>query len=637
MCGFVGLWRGEPSSEDQLRQMARAMADRLRRRGPDGRGEWVEGLSGLALGHRRLAVVELSEAGAQPMLDSSGRFVVAYNGEIYNHLELRRDLPSIRWRGTSDTETLVEGVARWGAEKFFRRANGMFAAAIWDRRDKCLTLVRDRLGIKPLYVGRTSQGLFFGSDLAALGAIVDPAELRVDARALAEYFRFGCVPGGHCIFEGFEKMTPGSIWTFSEGSAAPERRSFWELDEPETIEREGRDDLASVERALLESVEARMLADVPVGAFLSGGIDSSLITALMTEVATKQVQTFSIGFEDPRFDESSHARAVASHLGTAHSERILQPHEALDLVPELPEMFSEPFADSSQLPTALVSRFAREQVTVVLTGDGGDEVFGGYNRHVYGDLVWRLSQAVPFRATSARVLHELAARLDGSSMERALSKVIRLPANKMEKVARTLGSGTVDEFHRTLSSIWREPESLLLEPPKDAPSAERRVERDDIARTFMRWDLEGYLHDDILAKVDRASMHYSLEARVPFLDHRTISVARSIATEEHVRGRQGKRLLRSLLDKRVPRELTDRPKAGFGVPVGSWIRGPLRDWAESLISTDGLTASNLQPAVVQDVWSRHLRGEPRDYEMWAVLMYRAWWQRTFEGSPVRPG
>lgn len=627
MCGITGLWlQGrKPESID-------AMRDSLAHRGPDSHGEWRDEAHGVALGHRRLAILDLSDAGAQPMTSRSGRFVIVYNGEIYNFRELASELRARgrEFDGRSDTEVVLAAIEAYGLDRALERFVGMFAFALWDRERAELSLVRDRLGIKPLYVAQLDDGLAFASELGALEQAPGFRDA-IDRESLALYFRYACLPDGRSIFQSTRQVPPGTVWVFASATDEPRPRSFWNavevaragLASPLDVDAVGAAD--RVESVLGQAVRDRLVADVPLGVFLSGGIDSSIVTALMCE-ATNDVRTFSIGFEEASHDEASDAARVAAHLGTRHTQLILTSDQAMRRVRELGEIYTEPFADSSQLPTLLVSELAREHVTVTLSGDGGDELFGGYNRHLWAPRVWRAHGLTPrpLRKAAIRAMRAVPARRwDALS---ALARLpLRTPGEKVHKLAGLLHAGSPDELYVRLTSIWQDPAELVL----GAESTVRRLPAlpgADMAHEMMLRDLVGYLPDDILTKVDRASMAVSLEARVPLLDHRVVELAWRLPTDVKIHGGKGKRVLRDVLARRVPRALFERPKMGFGVPLADWLRGPLRGWAEELLDPVMIRDQGLlNPAAVADRWRRHLQGQGSvQHQLWAVLMFQAW-------------
>ncbi|MGB0682270.1 MAG: asparagine synthase (glutamine-hydrolyzing) [Magnetovibrionaceae bacterium] len=635
MCGIAGFWQPGPAPAEQLRDSALAMASQLARRGPDGEGVLAFAEDGLALSHRRLAVLGLGDGGAQPMASGCGRYALTYNGEIYNYQALALELQSLgeRIQGGSDTEVLLAGLRVWGVEGCVARLIGMFAFAFFDGVEKRLWLVRDRLGIKPLYWGQMAGKLVFCSDLQALRPL-DGWPLPIDQGALGAYVRHGYVPAPASIFEGISKLAPGHILKFDSATSEGQENSYWSLSDLATGPREARSDEEALEElsALVDQVVAdRLVSDVPLGAFLSGGIDSSLVVSAMAQRAPEQVRTFSIGFDDPAFDESKFSGRFAKHFSCNHNELIVSSDDLLQVIPDLPELYSEPFADSSQVPTAILSRFTREHVTVALSGDGGDELFGGYERHRLAPAIWAKAErfSPSIRKAGGAMLSAIP---DGFwSAGAALfpeSKRPRLLAEKINKVAPLLGAADLDDLYRGLTSLWLNPDQVVRSGQErkgvlwrdEAISGLSPVDR-------MRYlDAMTYLPDDILTKVDRATMGFGLEARVPLLDHRLVAFAWSLQPNHVVRGGKGKWLLREALAKRLPPEQFERPKMGFALPFGDWLRGPLRDWVEDLISERALVEAGLfNPTVVRRAWSEHLTGRrDRRHQLWCILMAQAW-------------
>jgi asparagine synthase (glutamine-hydrolysing) len=634
MCGLTGLWTFGEEREEELAATVLGMAEVLHHRGPDDGGTFVDARAGLALGHRRLSILDLSEQGHQPMLSQDGRHVLVYNGEVYGFRELRAELEreGARFRGGSDTEVLLAALTRWGVERALGRLVGMFAFALWDREERSLVLARDRLGIKPLYWGLAGGRLLFGSELKALRACPS-FEPELDRDALALYFRHNYVPAPHTIYRGVSKLRPGT-WARITADGAVEERSYWSARE---VARAGaRDPLTAdvgevddrLDALLADAVRLRRVADVPLGAFLSGGIDSSLVVALMQEAGGEPVRTFTIGFAEAAYDEAGHARAVARHLGTDHTELVLSPDEVLATVPELSEHWDEPFSDSSQIPTLLVSRLARRSVTVSLSGDGGDELFGGYHRYRAAARIRRAVQRVP--PVGRRVV-SLALRTGAASLERVPLPAGRAP-RRMRTASELLGAPGESALYRELVSHWRRPEALVrgaTEPVGEAFQPELAAEEPAFDRRMMLIDTLTYLPDDILTKVDRASMATGLEARVPLLDHRLVELAWRLPTDVRVGPDPGKAPLRRLLARRLPPELFERPKMGFGVPLAAWLRGPLRDWGEALLCERRLEAEGvLEPRLVRRRWREHVSGRADwGYHLWDVLVFQAWRER----------
>lgn len=628
MCGFTGfvdLTRG--TSAEELRAQVTRMADTVRHRGPDDGGCWVEPAVGLALGHRRLSILDLSPNGHQPMASHDGRWWIAYNGEIYNHQELRSDLAArgVTFRGTSDTETLVESFRAWGVMATVRRCRGIFAFAAYDTYERKLVFARDHLGIKPLYYGRQGATLLFGSELKALRA--HPAfEATIDRTVLPQYLRHNYVPGPHTIYQGIFKLPAGTVCEITLDEPRFEPVPYWSFTEQAlagaTNPLTGNSDeiVAIVERELSRAVGEQMLSDVPLGAFLSGGIDSSLVVALMQSQSTRPVQTFTIGFDVPDYDEAPFAAAVAKHLGTEHTEYYVTPAEARDVIPLLPTMFDEPFADSSQIPTFLVSQLARRQVTVALSGDGGDELFCGYLRYfaaLFGLRGGRLPGVMRHPAAWG-------ARIAGRM----------LPLPKWRKFCRRAASflADADPDRRYLRGMTHWPLEAGIVTGQPIPAATMFLDPATwpaFPAPQHRWmwlDTLNYLPDDILVKVDRTSMAVSLEARVPLLDPRVVELAWRVPQPMKSRGWQGKLILRTILAKYVPRDLFERPKKGFGVPIAEWLRGPLKDWAAALLEPRRLRQEgDFDADLVDTTWREHQTGvTDRAYLLWDLLMFQAW-------------
>lgn len=641
MCGITGFLQAGATAE-QLATRASRMADQLIHRGPDDAGVWTDAAFGIALSHRRLSVVDVSEAGHQPMQSTSGRWVVAYNGEVYNHLALRDELAASghahAWRGHADTETLLACVEAWGVEQSLTRFVGMFALVLWDRRRQELWLARDRAGEKPLYYGWQDGTFLFGSELKSLRA--HPSfKSSVDRSALSLLLRHNYVPEPHSIYEGIRKLAPGTWLKLSSGESDAKPVAYWSL--AEVAERgcarsfSGGDVEAvdALERLLGNAVRGQIVADVPLGALLSGGIDSSLVTALMQANSGRPVRTFTVGFNEKQYDEATHARAVASHLGTEHTELFLSADDAMLLIPALPHMYDEPFADSSQLPTHLVMKLARQHVTVALSGDAGDELFGGYNRYSFLPNVWRTLGRLPppvrssLLALSAKV-PGLVGRIFGSTQT----------ADKLAKVRRLFDGPIhgVDDLYVALVSEWPDPAAMVIGGSMPSNLLDQRSKwpdlLDPVAR-MMALDSVTYLPGDILAKVDRASMAVSLETRAPFLDRDVVEFAWTLPTEMKLRDGKGKWILRQLLDRHVPRVLIERPKQGFSIPLDQWLRGPLRDWVEDLLSEDRLRREGyFYPQPIRTAWNRHVRGEASlGNRLWSVLMFQAWLQEQGGG------
>jgi len=648
MCGLAGFFGGNwAAGEQAARATLGGMAACIGHRGPDGTGLWLDAEHRLALGHNRLAILDLSPAGDQPMTSSSGRFVIVYNGEVYNHEDLRRRLLDegfpTNWRGHSDTETLLAAIEAWGLKATLERAVGMFALALWDRQTKQLSLARDRLGEKPLYYGWQGKGadrtFLFGSELKALAA--HPAfGGEVDREALTLYMRHAYVPAPHSIYSGVKKLLPGSFLTLEAGSEKPVVDLYWSGAE---VARKGveatrlgspEDYVDQLEHLLSDAVGKQMLSDVPLGAFLSGGVDSSTIVSLMQAQSSRPVKTFSIGFHEQAYNEAEHAKAVARHLGTEHTELYVTADQAMAVVPQLPSIYDEPFADSSQIPTLLVSRLARDHVTVSLSGDGGDELFAGYNRYKITDSYWRKLSRIP------RPLRGALGGGLGSVSPRTWDKIasivapilpassrMALPGDKIIKAAGALPSRSADELYNNLISIWRDPGSVVIGASESLSPLLKSDLRglSDIER-MMALDMLSYMPDDILVKVDRAAMSVSLETRVPFLDHRVVELAWSMPMDVKLRDGQTKWALRQVLYRHVPKQLIERPKMGFGVPIDSWLRGPLKAWAEELLDEGRLRREGyFRPEPIRRIWQAHQSGSANmQHQLWAVLMFQSW-------------
>ena len=616
------------------------MAHAIRFRGPDDSGIWCDPDQGMGLGHARLSILDLSPEGHQPMLSSSGRYVLSYNGEVYNFSELRSELEiaGARFRGHSDTEVMLAAFEMWGLEKSIQRFVGMFAFALWDRVERQLTLARDRLGEKPLYYGWCGESFLFGSELKALCA--HPSWCGdINRGVLASYMRYGYVPLPHSIYQGICKLLPGTWLKISaddQPGHMPVPITYWSarevaMQEPLTDLSDAAATVA-LDSLLRQAVGRQMISDVPLGAFLSGGIDSSIIVALMQCQSSGPVRTFSIGFSESDYDEARYAKLVAAHLGTDHTELYLSAEEALDVIPRLSKIYDEPFGDSSQIPTHLLTALARKHVTVALSGDGGDELFGGYNRYFWGRSIWNRIGSVPqgFRHGVGRMMTALSPTA-WDRIGKLLPQRLWQPTlgDRIHKLASVIDVDDPDELYRRLVSQHWEPDSLIVgadETPIWADAEAAAFGRSDFTECMMFHDLVGYLTDDILTKVDRAAMAVSLETRVPLLDHHLVEFAWRLPLAMKIRDGQGKWLLRQVLDRYVPRELIDRPKQGFGIPLDTWLRGPLREWAEELLDEHRLRREGyLHPVPIREKWNEHLSGRRNwQYALWNVLMFQAW-------------
>ena len=649
MCGIAGfLDTDSRASADSLRATVRSMSNILQHRGPDDSGTWVDASSGIALGFRRLSILDLSPAGKQPMASASSRYVIIFNGEIYNYLDLRAELEALRggtpWTGHSDTEVMLAAFEHWGVEAATQRFNGMFAFALWDQNERTLSLGRDRMGEKPLYYGWMGPVFLFGSELKALRCHPDFKPV-LDRDAVALYLRHNCIPSPYSIYKGISKLPPGTLLKVSN-AARSEPTPYWSLQKavedgisnPFT----GSDTLAveQLEALLRDSVGTRMLADVPLGAFLSGGIDSSTVVALMQAQSNRPVRTFSIGSKESNYDEAKDASLVAKYLGTDHTELYVGEDDVTQAIYRLPTLYDEPFSDSSQIPTLLVSQLARSSVTVCLSGDGGDEIFGGYNRHSWTSRIWKAVGWMPHHIrkpiaaamtsvapeTWDRFFANYASWLPGTFRQ-------RLPGYKVHKLAEVAVARDLGAMYLAMASHWQSPEFVVKnsrEPltqitrPQSLPPDLNFIER------MMYLDTITYLSDDILTKLDRASMGVSLEARVPLLDHRVVEFAWRLPLSMKVRGHQGKWILREVLYRHVPPALVERPKMGFGIALGSLLRGPLREWAEELLDEKRLARDGIfHPKPIRDKWQEFVAGRGNwEYHLWDVLMFQSWFDQN---------
>lgn len=652
MCGLAGVYSINCSSQARATDVCTAMTAELVHRGPDDAGIWQDGRGRIALGHRRLSILDLSPLGHQPMVSSTGRYVIVFNGEIYNHLIIRSELESSStcagrgtpWRGHSDTETILAAVECWGVERTVAKLNGMFAAAVYDNHEQSLYLFRDRMGEKPMYYGWVGNIFVFASELKAITAV--PGFTRtIDIQALQLYMQFGYVPGPFSIYKGIFKLRQGTMLKLDRSAQPgelPPSCPYWELTSfvlPTNCERRFSDSevVDRFETLLNASVKQQMLSDVPLGAFFSGGLDSSLIVSLMQKHSTERVKTFTIGFREAGYNEADYARDIAHYLGTDHTELYVTPQDAMDIIPQLPCIYDEPFADNSQLPTILLSRLTRQQVTVALSGDGGDELFGGYNRYL---AVNRLASVLQYSPVPLRqALASVVAKLHLERYEKTiLALLTRMPlrfhvpqvAEKILKLSELLAKESIKDIYGSIVTKWdngagivkadRTPLTSGCDPVEELAPLLRSVEG------MMIVDALTYLTDDILVKVDRAAMAVSLETRVPFLDHSVVEFAMQLPLVYKIRNGKGKWIVRELLQRYLPSTYFERPKSGFGVPVGKWLRGPLRDWAEELLAPKRLGRHDyFDVALVQQVWQEHLSERKNHHaKLWTLLMFEAW-------------
>lgn len=637
MCGIVGYWDKRGADASTVERMAM----QIQHRGPDDAGTWVDEEANLALAHRRLSIIDLTPAGHQPMISPCGRFTLVYNGEIYNHQDLRADLEAegghFDWRGYSDSETLLAALRHWGVEGALQRLNGMFAFALWDKVERSLILARDRMGEKPLYYGHSGGCFLFGSELKSLSA--HPGwQGSIDRNALTLYMRHNYVPTPWSIYQGIHKLPPAHFVVVQEaGQMVSEPQCYWDLGqiaESGAANAKGTPGelIDELDGLLRDAVLGRMASDVPLGAFLSGGFDSTMVAALMQAQSTRPVKTFTIGFHEKGYNEAEHAKAVAKHLGTDHTELYVTPEEAMAVIPRLPSIWDEPFSDSSQIPTLLVSELARRHVAVSLSGDGGDELFYGYKRYTLGNKVWGWLRMLP--APLRQVLGSLMQVIPGAPLEylaQLLPNRFQIPyvGDRLPKLGEVVKERSGETYYHRLVSHWKNPAAVVRggEEPRTLFSAPEHLPKLPGLREHMMYmDSMTYLPDDILTKVDRASMAVSLEARVPLLDHRVVEFAWRVPTSLKYRDGRGKWLLREVLYRYVPRDLMDRPKMGFGVPIEHWLRGPLREWGEELLDEKRLRDEGFfYPAPIRKMWQEHVTGKRRwHYYLWDVLMFQAW-------------
>lgn len=649
MCGITGFINSSQQyTMDAMYLIIKRMSDTLIHRGPDDGGTWLNAEVGIALGHRRLSILDLSPEGRQPMFSTSGRYVIVFNGEIYNFKALRRELEqqfvdiSESFRGHSDTEVMLAAIEAWGLENAVKRFNGMFAFAVWDCKERLLHLVRDRMGEKPLYYGWMGNTFLFASELKALRAHPD-FRSEVNRNALALYLRHNYVPAPYSIYKGIYKLPPGTILTINSLEISTFNPiPYWSVREVSEIgvtdAFHGTDEEAirHLDRLLRDAISQQMVADVPLGAFLSGGIDSSTVVAIMQAHSNQPVKTFTIGFHETAYNEAENAKAVAKHLNTDHTELYVTPEQAIAVIPKLPTLYDEPFSDSSQIPTFLVAALARQQVTVCLSGDGGDELFCGYKRYFLSRSIWQKISWMPknlrriaasyLKGVSPETWNRLYSFCDPLIPDK---NKVRFPGDKLHKLAEVLATDGLEALYHSLISHWKFPASLVLnasEPLTILTDKSQWAVLPEFIQRMMYLDMVTYLPDDILVKVDRASMGVSLESRVPLLDHRVVEFAWRIPMSMKIRNGQGKWLLRQVLYQYVPKDLIDRPKMGFGVPIDAWLCGPLREWAEGLLDERRIREEGyFNPTPIREKWNEHLSGKRNwQYYLWDILMFQAW-------------
>ncbi len=647
MCGITGFWDASGKQQDDLRSIVLDMADAIRHRGPDDSGIWVDQKTGLALGHRRLSVIDISSCGHQPMFSACDRYVIVFNGEIYNFLSIKKELEEVgaapQWRGHSDTEVMLAAISYWGLEKALKHFVGMFAFALWDRELRILALVRDRIGEKPLYYGWIGKTFLFGSELKALFAYPEwKSEININAIGL--YMQHNYIPSPYSIFKGIFKLLPGTVLLLTEEAVNkrdPQSYQFWSAKDiaiagmKNPFACDASEASSELEALLNKVVSDQLLSDVPLGAFLSGGIDSSLVVALMQSQCSQPIKTFTIGFHEGIYDESKYAKAVAQYLGTDHTDLYVTPKEAIEVIPKLPFIYDEPFADSSQIPTFMVSLLTRRHVTVSLSGDGGDELFCGYDRYLWASDIQQKIGWIPNRARNVigRLLTLLSPDIWDSILHRIrffLPQSLRqkLLGDRIHKAAEILSFDGLADLYLKLISHWKGASIVLKSDPLPAIifNSNQYASFKNFILLMMYIDTVSYLPDDIMVKVDRACMACSLESRTPYLDHRVVEFAWRLPISMKIRNKKGKWLLKKVLYKYVPSELIERPKMGFGVPIDVWLRGSLKEWAEELLNEKRLKSDGIfNPQTIRKKWLEHISGRQNwQYYLWDILMFQAW-------------
>jgi asparagine synthase (glutamine-hydrolysing) len=639
MCGFAGIHSLNQNNIHS--EILLNMSKKLLHRGPDDSGVWVNSSNSVGFAHQRLAVIDLTSAGHQPMQSSSNRFTIVFNGEIYNHLDIRKELDFPDWNGQSDTETLLVCIESWGLDKTLNKINGMFAFALWDSNESTIQLVRDRMGEKPLYFGWQGDSFLFGSEIKALKMHPSFQE-QIDKEALNLYFRYNYIPAPFSIYKNIYKLSPGSILTLRHGEKKYKVRKYWSvfntaIQSITNLSKKTEEELViELDNLLKKSIKQKMLSDVPIGAFLSSGIDSSTVVSIMQSLSSKPIKTFTIGFEDKAYDEANNAKLIAKHLGTDHHELYVKPQDIIDLIPLLPDLYDEPFSDASQIPTYLVSKLAKEKVTVSLSGDGGDELFCGYNRYHITEKYWGVIMKLPLfiRKLFSFLLLSIPInfwnKLENISF---FSKKYNNISIKLNKGVRVIVSNNLYELYDNLLSNWKITDKLVRGTQnifRQDLNSSKDLERLSSVEKMMLWDMQSYLPNDILVKLDRASMGVSLEGRAPFLDHNIVKFAWRVPAKYKFKNNKGKWLLRQVLYKYIPKELTDRPKSGFTLPLSDWLRGPLKDWAESLINKERLDDEGiLNSKIVSKRWHEHQSGN-NDWsnQLWSILMFQLWLEKN---------
>ncbi|PWE47449.1 asparagine synthase (glutamine-hydrolyzing) [Pseudomonas prosekii] len=640
MCGIAGIatWNTGCS----VGQIAEKMTSPIFHRGPDDFGVWADDRFGVAFGHRRLAILDLSPLGHQPMISPSGRYTIAYNGEIYNFFAIKEELVDsgclVSWKGESDTEVLLAAIEFWGVKKTLERLVGMFAFALWDSDTQSIILARDRAGEKPLYYGYVGSKFVFASELKAINSVFKD-QMNIDREALSQFVRFGYVPAPKSIYEGISKLEPGHYVSIDSSTSKASPHSYWTIDTTEQrnlgLKLKTASDVDVVKLTndrLLEAIKGQMVSDVPIGAFLSGGIDSSLVVSLMQAQSISKIKTYTIGFEEKNFDEAPYARAISKHLGTEHTELYVGARDALQVIPDLPAIYDEPFADSSQIPTVLVSRLTKAHVTVALSGDGGDELFAGYPRYKVTSDLWRRMESLPLplRRMAAMSLRSLSAkRWDSVCSLLPVATRKKINGRRIYRMSELLASECLADMYTGLMSQWQRVDNLVLGIDCLAETTAPWTVGADSIEEMRRWDFRQYLSDDLLVKVDRAAMSASLETRAPLLDHRVVELAFALPTHHLIKNGVGKWPLREVLKQYVPPAFFERPKAGFSVPLADWLRGELRDWAESLLDAGKLQDQGyFDTSKIRLIWAQHLQGTyDRSLHLWNILMFQAWLEK----------